>query len=245
MESKCSLENLLKAVLGQANKEQNASYPPYIFDAHVNSVTSYLLSRIAELFPDNQTLIDIAEPFLKTQNMPVINGHVAMPNDYRNYLIGNVSVFEDYSGECGSDKTPTPVIENNFNQKTKKSACIQSPITLVDQSEWALRTRSLIIYPTYEEPIGCFFGSKKLRICPYDIKFVEISYLRQEKNYRYGYIEQPDDTYIFDPKTTEESEWTSAAFEPLFKGLNLLYATYTRDNELKDWNMILKQTGLI
>lgn len=242
-ESKCSLDNMLKAVLGSfANTEQNQIIPPDVYTSMYNTVTSLLISALVKQYPSNPVVIDILRPFVKVAKLTITNGFIELPDDYRDILgTPNISAKIDGSGECGEDEIKT---EGEFKIAAQKSNCRQRPIIILPQSEFALRTTSSYKFPTYNDPIGYMYGSNKIKVCPYDLTKVELMYVVQEKKYRYGYITQPDDTYIFDNNTSIESEFTSAAFEPIFNALSNLIAAYTRDNDLRDFGLILTQKGL-
>lgn len=242
-DNKCSLDNMLKAVLAPANQEQNAFYPPYIYEQHYNTATSWLISKIVEIFPTSQQFVDIIEPFLETKQLLIKGGYVEIPTDCRNFLDAAINVKGDLSGEC-KDDLPKGVLEQQFINEQKKGKCLSRPIIIVDQTQWDLLTKHPYQAPTYEYPIGCFFGKGKLKVCPFDISTVEVRYIRNEKIYKYGYITQPDETYIFDEKTTIESEWNTNAFEYLYKALISLYSVWCRDNTLRNWSVELKQLGL-
>lgn len=70
-------------------------------------------------------------------------------------------------------------------------------------------------------------------------------YVRNEGVYRYGYITQPDDTFLFDATTTIESEWGSNSYTPIFNALCSLYAAYAKDQEMQNWSMILSEKGIL
>jgi len=245
-ENKCSLDNMLQAILAAGNGEQNATYPPKIFDAQFNAVTSWLIDTIVELYPKDQSFVDILRPFLKRERLPVRNGEIILPKDMRNFLGAAVSVRKDFKAECSDE----PVTETQMKITDRKSGCLSRPIKIVDQSEFDYLTTHEYKAPTYENPVGCFMGSlgdddsNVLKICPFDITGAEIRYIRNEKKYRYGYITQPDDTYIFDETTTVESEWQNNSFKYLYRGLNVLYGIYTRDNNYRSFAQELKQIGL-
>jgi hypothetical protein len=240
MDNKCSLDNMLQALLAAGNGEQNATYPPKIFDAQFNAVTSWLIDTIVELYPKDQQFVDILRPFLKREKIGVKNGEVALPKDIRNFLGASVSVRKDFTAECSDE----PVTETQMKIHDRKTGCLSRPVKIVDQSEFDFLTTHRYKYPTYENPIGCWLDESSLKICPFDITGVEIRYIRNEKIYRYGYITQPDDTYIFDPDTTVESEWQNNAFKYLYRGLSALYGMYTRDNNFRNFAQELKQIGL-
>jgi hypothetical protein len=231
---------MLKALLSAGNAEQNMHYPPRIYEAQYNAVTSWLIDSIVSVYPREQSLVDILNPFTKSEKVPVKGGAVEMPKDLRNFLGASVNVRPDYKAECCDDN----VSQVDIKIEERKKGCLTRPVMIVDISEWDYRTTSSYKFPTHKNPIGCFFDDDKLRICPFDITGVEIRYVRQEKIYKYGYKMQPDDTYIFDPETTIESEWGSNAFKYLYRGLSVLYGIYTRENNFRSFAQELKQIGL-
>jgi hypothetical protein len=235
---------MLKSVLGSfANMEQNQVIPPDVYTSMYNTVTSLLISALVKQYPSDPVVIDILRPFVKVEQIPIKTGFFELPEDYRDILgTPNISAKTDGSGECGDDDNITN--EAEFKNATLKSKCRQRPVIIVPQAEFAIRTTSSYKFPTYNDPIGYMYGENKIKVCPYDLTKVELMYVVKEKKYRYGYITQPDDTYIFDKNTSIESEWTSAAFEPIFNALSNLIAAYTRDTDLRDWAMILTQKGI-
>lgn len=241
--NKVTLQAMLTAVLANANAEQNAAYPPFIYEAHYNAVTSYLINTIAENLESKSIYDDIIEPFLVVKKLQLKNGYLERPKDYRNYWEAGVSVKQDFSGNCSDDQSD--LTEKVFQDTIKKSRCMSRPLALVPASEWHDRTTSSYKFPTYEWPICRISGDRKMQVCPYDIPNVELTYIRNEKTVRYGYIMQPDDTYIFDQATSVESEWNNAAFKYLYEGINTLYGIYTRDKEFREWGVELKKIGLL
>lgn len=233
---------MLSDVLAVFAVEQNAAYPPHIYQAHYRTVTSFLLSKLCEIYPSSPEAVDMIDPFVKQQLIAIKNGYIDLPEDYRNILgAPMIASKNDGSGECSD----VPVTESDFKNKINQSKCRQTAITIVPQSEFALKTESTYNFPTYDNPIGYNSGKKQIKICPYDLTKVLLTYAKNETPVVYGYIMQPDDTYIFNFDTSVESEWTNAAYAPLFKGICALYAAYTRDGELVQWSEVLKQTGLI
>lgn len=237
--NKCSLQNLLTAVLGVANAEQNMAYPPWIFDSQLNTVTGLLISALVKTYPEG---LDMLKPFIKTYKHAPQSGYFILPEDYRNKLGASINAKKDGSGEC-TDPPITNAIEASL--AIQKAGCQSRPIEFLSESEWDYRTTSTYNYPTYSNPIGCFFDGNKFKVCPFDVGAVELRYVKQEQIYRFGYIVNPDDTFIFDPATSVESEWTSAAFELIFKALTYLYSAYTRDQQLTDWSTLLHNQGIL
>jgi hypothetical protein len=241
--NKSGLDNLLQSLLSIAMKEQNMDYPPTVFSSHINIVTSFVLSGLAKIYPSNQGVIDILDPFVEGDMIPVNNGYVQLPDGYRN-LLGSPMVFANPSGkeECGDIQ---PLTKENFKSGMLKAACKVNPIVIVPQSEFAYLTRSKYNFPTYENPIGYYSGEKRIKVCPYDLTKVFVLYIRNEETYRYAYQIQPDDTYLFDPANSIETEWDSNSFDILLKGLVSLYAAYAKDPDMRDYSKILNMEGLL
>lgn len=243
-QSKCSLDNMLKSVLAVANEEQNFFYSPLIYQNQFNIVTSLLLSKLVKIYPSEQWAVDAVDPFVEKIILTVTNGIIKLPDNYRDMLGSpQIGVKNDQSSECSD----TLIIDTKreFELANLKGKCQKRPIVIVPQSEFAYQTTSTYNYPTYWNPIGYFSGKKEITVCPYDIGKAELVYARQEKTVVYGYITQPDDTFLFDPATSVESEWSNAAFEPLFKALVALYSAYAKDGELQNWSVLLTQQGIL
>ena len=243
IENKCSLKNMLNALLGPTNSEQNQNLPPIIYESFFNSTTSYLIDSLVDNYPTRQSLIDILNPFVESAKLQPKNGYIEFPENYRNFLNGNISVKKDFSSECNNDESD--LNEKIFKEEIKKSGCLSRPLKIVDITEWSDLTTSSYKYPTYEYPIAAFFGKRRIKICPYDISTVELTYVRKERLYSMAYIIQPDDSYIIDEKNSIDSEWESNAFTYLFTGLQTLYGVYTRDKEFREWGIELKKIGLL
>ncbi len=178
-------------------------------------------------------------PFMKVKPTPVSNGFVDLPDDYRNQLSFSIKIKPE-----GSDCEGIPLTENTFKTANLKAGCQSRPIDIMNQKEWDYRTTSSYAFPTYINPIGCFFGNQ-LKVCPYDIATVDVRYVKQEKEYIFGYIEQPDGTYIYNAATSEESEFTSAAFEPMFAAMTALYSVFVRDGVVLNWSQYLHEKGIL
>lgn len=235
---------MLQSVLGIEAKEQNMAIPPSIYSSQYNTVTSLLINKLVNLFPDDDSVVDMLMPFIEKKVLPVQKGSITLPDNYRN-ILGSPSTLAILADGKECDCADAQNSDRSFEDKKLESACKSNPIIIVPNSEWDYRTRSTYDYPTLDNPIGCFFGNKELKVCPYNILRVELRYVRQEKVYVYGYILQPDDTYVFDPATSVESEWGSNAFTPIFNAMVALYSAYSRDNDLSDWSKFLIKEGIL
>lgn len=241
MANKASLQYILQQVLSVANAEQNFAYPPTVFANHYNIVTSFLLDTLAKIYPSN---LDPLLPFIVVKKIPVKSGYVILPDDYRTILgAPSISVKKD-GRDCLCDDPVVIDTETEFKTAQRKAGCKTRPITIVDKSEWDYRTTSTYAFPTLDNPIGIFEGAK-IKVCPYDLATVELMYIKKELIGVYGYIMQPDDTYINDPATTIEVGWEEDASQFLFKGCLSLYSAYAQSKELNDYVNVLKQIGLV
>lgn len=238
MANKSSLNYILQSVLSVGNKEQNFAYAPLIYTQHFNIVTSFIIDKCIEAYPN---YLDVLRPFVITKKIPITNGAVVLPDNYRN-ILGAPSINAKPSGECKD--ADTPVTATSFKLKTLQGGCKSRPIKILDEQQWDYRTTSGYKYPTYENPIGCMFGSDSFKVCPFDLSTVELRYVKIEKQYYFNYTLQPDDTYIFNPTGSAESEWTDAASEYLVKGVLALYSAYLRDNQLSQFSAVLNQAGI-
>lgn len=240
---KVMLDPMLKSILSVASEDQNFFYSPKIYTDQYNAVTSLLLSELCKYYPSREDIQEMIEPFMRFVKIPVKDGMIKLPDDFRN-ILGNpyISLRPDGS-ECGS----TIVIdtESEFKTQNLKRGCQTRPVIITPQSEFDYKTTSTYNYPTLLNPICRFMGEKKLQVCPYDISTVYVLYCKQETPVLYNYYTQPDDTFLFNPNGSIESEWTNASFTPLFNGLMSLYSAYAKDRELQEWSMILSQKSIL
>src|SRR5690606_37892327 len=100
---KVSLDGMLQSVRSVFNVPQNAAIPPAIYSSIYNTVTSLLLSKLAEIYLTNPSVLDILDPFTERKVVPVKNGTITLPDEYRNILgTPQMSAKKDGSGECGA-----------------------------------------------------------------------------------------------------------------------------------------------
>lgn len=234
----------MRAVLSVARQNQTNFYSPKIYSDQRNIVESLLLSALVKSYPLNQSIVDQISPFVEVTTVSNTDGYIQLPPNYRN-LLGSPVVFAtpDSTGECGADIEPlTP---ENFKLQILKSGCRLNSLTIVPQSEFALRTTSTYDLPTWEEPIGYFLGGNKIKVCPFDITRVGVMYARKEREVVYGYTMNPDDTFVFDESTSVETQFDSSAYEPIFNAMCSLYFAYARDPQMQNWSHILTERGII
>lgn len=244
MASSASIQNMLPAVLSVGNEEQSEFLSARVYTSQYNIVSSFLKSALVKAFPANPMVIDQLDPFIKIAILPVTDGFIELPPDYRD-ILGSPFMFINKESNCECGEELEPLTVENFKTQTLKGGCKARPIQILPESEFYYRTDSTYNFPSIENPIGYFAGKKRVKVCPYDIGKAGLMYVIEDVQYNYGYIMQPDDTYLFDPATTIESPWGSNVFEPMFKGLMALYSAYSKDQELSNWTQILKERGIL
>lgn len=244
--SKCSCQSLLNALLGVALQEQNMQIPPFIFSQWLNTITSLLISALVKAYPSNPQVLDMLDPFINFLPLVCKNGYITLPGEYRN-IIGSpyVLINGNKEGQCVDVENIDS--QSKFQVAINKGQCLATPVLIVPQSEFANRTSSTYDYPDHDFPIGYYSGKKQIKICPYDLSRVFLLYARNEAVVNMTYIQQPDDTYLIDPTNPffQDTEWTSAAFDPIYKALTSLYSAYSRDQELFNWSTFLIKEGIL
>lgn len=232
-----TLDSVLRKVLSIGNKEQNQHYPPSVFTQHFNIVTNVLLNELCQNYPKTQDYIDLLSPFIDRVPTPVVNGEAKFSKDYRRLL--NVSVFvADKNGglvPCNKDGEfdgdPTEKSKSQKDKEKSNGVCSTKEAEMLSTGEWSNRTSHSYKLPKLDRPIGCQFGADTIKVCPYDVVELDIRYVRNPKEYLYGYVELPDGTYQFDLSKSVQSEWGINATEYIVNGVATLYTIYVKDGE--------------
>jgi hypothetical protein len=241
------MDQSLRAVLSQANAEQNQFYPVNVFETHYNLVSSWLMDEAVKVYPENRSVVDLLRPFFAKKMVPVKFGKIELPEDYRHLTGGGIYVNDkkvclDQPKEEGWENF-TP---DQLKQYYADNQVICIDINVVDVDQYNDLTRHSYKQPTLDFPIAADFESDHIKITPPDVPYVELRYIRAPKKYKYGYVVNPDESYSYDPtmEGAVESEWRSNAEAYIFKGLYTLYSIYARDGELRQGGQELKQLGL-
>lgn len=229
-------------VLAQANKDQNQHYPPSVFEVHYDLVTHWLIDESAKIYPGTQSIIDLIHPYFKRDLVKVVNGIIPFPKEYRHLLgFGIYKKGEKIADECLKiSETPSQAELKDIISKTQ-SKC--TDVTTVSIGRWNKLTQHRYKQPTIKNPITCIFDGDGIKISPI-VPFVEMRYIIKTTKFKYGYLKNDDDTYYFNPETTQEALWTENAISYLFKGVNTLYSNYIRDPEQVASAKDLRSTGL-
>lgn len=233
---------VLKMVLAQANKDQNQHYPPSVYEVHYGLVTNWLIDECVKLYPATESIIDLIKPYLKTELVKVVNGVIPFPDQYRNLMSLGLYLKDDkIPDECKDLQDPTPQQLKELIAKTQSTSFDVEKVSI---GRWDKLTKHRYKKPDLKNPITCIFNGEGIKICPYNVPFVELRYIVKIPDFKFGYGENDDSTYYFDPNLTTEALWTENAISYLFKGINLLYSNFVRDPEQAASAKDLRDTGL-
>lgn len=241
--NKSSLKIFFDLVTKPLDIPKSRVVPPEVFDAIYNLSAAWVIGRVVELWPRDQRYVEVVEPFLRIDIKQAVSGFVDLPTEYRNFLGAGVLTNQAKTATCSD--TPQAIRLRMHELQKVEGICERVPIRIVDTAEFDFFTRDEFDMPTLKAPIGCFFGEKKLKICPLDVGSVEMRYLVNEKMYRYGYITQPDDTFIYDTNTSVETEFTNAAFDKLYAAATKLVGVYLRDNSVMGFSQALNELQFV
>lgn len=247
-----TLDSILRKVLSIGNKEQNQHYPPSVFTQHVNIATNVVLNELCKNYPKTQDYIDLLLPFIDKATLPVMDGVVKIPLEYRRLLNIGVYVVDDNGtlkpsnekGICDAEFDGDPTVESAGKKKADelKKKCKTNEVDILSVGEWNNRTSHSYKMPKLDHPIACQFEDGSIKICPFDVSTVEVRFVKNPKEYVYGYAELPDGTYQFNANTSIESEWNTTATEAIVNSVVTLYSVYLRDMELENGIVQIKQS---
>lgn len=236
------MDDVLKAVLSQANADQNQHYPPRIFEQHFNIATKWLLDECAKAYPENDDVISVIMPYLKTEKIPVKNGLIPFPELFRRKV--SMSIYVDLSCKEACDVPESDITDTEASEARAKAASISKKVTFKQQTEWDGLIQHPYKKPTLKKPIACVFEGEGIRIFPHNVPSVELRFVLQPSLCKYGYDRNLDDTFTYNKSKTKESLWNDTAYTYLVKGVSSLYAIWVRDPEMKAGIDSLKSIGL-
>lgn len=237
------------------NKEQNAHFPPFIASNAGRLATDFCLNEIARIYPNNNRIVDEARPFLKRKLISVENGVATMPEDYRNILSVSIATNEKKTAPCDcppedcedcGDKETDETSSGLYENGKRTEPCTYREVRILTSNEYDLASISKLRPPSYEKPIGMFVDRTTFKVCPRDVTFVEVRYLKHPLKSEIGYKLMPDDTWQIDVNSAShvELEWERNIFPKFFKAFTSLYAMHTRDGNLVNWNNQVKEIGI-
>jgi len=246
-------EVVLSAVHLASNKEQNAHIPPYILSNAIRLASDVMLDEIARVYPNNNRIVDKGRPFLKRKLIQVVNGLVTMPDDYRNVLSVSIATTEKLDAPCNCneeceecDEMPSKNNDGLFENGKRTEPCRYNSVRILTSDEYDLASRSPLRPPTYEKPIGMFVDRKTFKVCPRDVTYVEVRYLKYPLKYEIGFTQMADDTWQINTASPfhVELEWERNIAPEMFKAVSTLIAIHTRDGTLQNGIDKLKKEGI-
>lgn len=250
------------------NKEQNMFFTPANATTALNLVTNYLLDSYVSIYPNSQVVVDKIRPFIKRKIVAVNNGLVALPSDYRNMLSVGIAVDEKHTSPCECseeeirqadciDCLPNKDLIETCDENSilydattagiRKEKCKYIQCEQLDLDQFYQRTTSKLRPPTLEKPVYTMISNNQLKVCPIDINYVEIIYVKEPKTYNIAYTMMPDDTWQIDTASPlyVPLEWEINISPEFFRAFTTLYSIHTRDGSLVNWNNELKKIGIM
>ena len=249
-------EVVLSTVQLAGNKEQNAHVPPFIISNAGRLASDFILNEIARIYPNNNRIVDKGRPFLKRKLIQVENGLATVPDDYRDILSVSIATTKNNDAPCDCKNDCDDCDEEQKNDETnsglfengkRTEPCMYREVKILMSSEYDLATISSLRPPSYTKPIGMFVDRTTFKVCPRDVTFIEVRYLKHPLKYEIGYQLMPDDTWQIDPTSPShvELEWERNVAPEFFRAMTTLYAMHTRDGNLVNWNEQLKKNGIM
>ena len=248
-------EVVLQTIQLAGNKEQNAHMPPYIISAAGRLATDFCLDEIVRIYPNSNRIADKARPFLKRKLIQVEGGLATMPDDYRNILSVSIATNENQTlpcdckndcDQCDEEQETDNSNSGLFEKGKRTEPCTYREVKILTSNEYDLASVSPLRPPSYKKPIGMFVDRTTFKVCPRDVTFVEVRYLKQPLKSEIGYKLMADDTWQIDTTSTNhiELEWERNIAPEFFKAMTSLYSIHTRDGNLVNWNNELKKLGI-
>lgn len=267
--TKLTIQEVLNQTVNlMGNKETNLMFPPYIATTALNLTTNYLIDSYVSIYPNSQIIADKLRPFIKRKIVAVNNGMVTLPDDYRNILSVGIAVNATHTSPCECSEEEireadcidclpngelietcddTSILYDAKEAGIRKEKCRYIQCEQLDVDQFYKRTTSKLRPPTLEKPIYTMISNNQLKICPVDIDYVEIIYVREPKTYNIAYIMMPDDTWQIDTSSPlyVPLEWEISVAPDFFRAFTTLYSIHTRDGNLVQWNNEVKKIGLM
>ncbi len=249
-----------------SNKEQNAMIPPIVVTSSVNLLSDWILNALVNIFPNSQLIFDKARPFLYTRVVPIKNGEITVPGDYRNLLEVSIAVDQNYNGGCSCQEecekgetkvcatdeeledlcNPDSPLFNPEKAKLPKQICKYQPVKIVDSDQFADATMSDLYPPSYKVPVGVWLDVNRIKICPTELTHAKLVYVMQPKKYNMTTILMPDDTWQIntaDPLYVP-LQWERNVAPEFFRGISTILGVHTRDGNLNQALNELKKAGI-
>jgi hypothetical protein len=242
-------------------------FSPFIATTGLNLVTNYLIDSYVSIYPNSQIIVDKLRPFTKRKIVAVNNGLVLSPSDCRHILSVGIAVDATHTSHCEcseeeireadcKDCLPNGELVETCDENSilydattagiRKEKCRYIQCEQLDLDQFYKRTTSKLRPPTLEKPVYTMISNNQLKICPIDINYVEIIYVREPKVYNIAYKMMPDDTWQIDTTSPDyvPLEWEVSASPDFFRAFTTLYSIHTRDGSLVQWNNELKKIGM-
>jgi hypothetical protein len=188
------------------------------FTDDLNQAQEILMEYYYDRFEDSQKTVDSLQPFIKESNLPISNGFVAFPSDYRHRVEVSYNLTEkNCEGPPKLVKCPMPHLHINERSETLQSS---------------VRRPSLKKKRFYHS-----YVNNKLQVFPSDLLgTVCFTYIIQPPEAKYAVtIDVFNDEENYDPINSIDLIWNAQDSEELVSIMLLFKGIQVRESALIQW----------
>lgn len=224
-----SVEFIFNRVRDLARKDKSGYMSDLEFNRNLNETQHILLDYYYERFGDGQYGQDSINPFLKELLLPITNGFVDFPDDYRHRVeVGNVHVENVYTADC---KVNNPKVE-------------EYPLLYLHPDEERQTMASAIRRPSKEKKlIYHTFVNNRIKILPKTIVGnIALKYISQPPEAIYATTLNTDtDKQEYDAANSVDLIWNEQDKHNIVDIMLLFLGIQIRESALINWVMARKR----
>lgn len=222
------------------NQGQNIYHTPEQIDDAINRASLDLFRQEEKIFENQQIITDTLRPFKVKKSDYTAPGPFVLPENYvRATNISHVYTRQKVVAEQDASEFCDPEL-NNVDQADSPSN--EREIDLIPDSDWIKRQDSLIVAPTEKSPIARVSDSQ-FEVIPNTVNPI-LYYLRLPKKAVWGYqVSQDGRSFIFDPSTSTDLEWTPISHSEIIEKTLLHLGVAVRDQVMIQYEQIQKSSN--
>lgn len=198
------------------NKEQGSGYlsQPNL-NANANTAQLEKFTQDFRKFQNTQKVSDDLMPFFVFARLPLEDGFLTLPIDFR--------YFASLRGLDTTDVTPSCDIDYaNLPQKR---------IKVLDSDKVADRLSSVNFKPTFARPLA-EYRDGGIQVYPTTINSVILVYLRVPADYVWGFTVGANGLPVYEPSTSTDFEWGTQCMNELLVKTAKYFGVFVREEEL-------------
>ncbi len=223
------VEDIFNRVRDLSKKDKSGYLSSDEFNRNLNETQQILLDYYYDRFGDDQYDQDSINPFLKEVEIPVINGFVDFPEDYRHRVeVGNIYVENVYSSNCDINN---PKVE-------------EYPLRYLAPDEERLTKSSPIRRPSVDKKlIYHTFVNNKIKILPKTVQgVVAFKYISQPPEAIYATsLNTVTDKEDYDDANSVNLIWNEQDKHNIVDIMLMFLGIQIRETALINWVMARKR----